>query len=163
MFALFKPYTNIKDFLYRFTLIKFGKLHIRLHLIADKDQSSLYHNHPFHYVSIILRGGYVEKILLPSGEIVTKDHSLFSLICRRNNVFHRIEKIHGKTLTLFLAYGNYGWKAINTEHSADDGIYQRTIQGKLVWSKKESGIWFIGHEDKDTAQQETRHSIHQIV
>ena len=53
---LFKPYSNIKDFLHRFTLLKIGSLHthsvrpafagIRLHKITDKYQTTLYHNHP---------------------------------------------------------------------------------------------------------------------
>lgn len=163
MMAFFKPYSNIKDFLYRFTLIKFGKLHIRLHLIADKDQSTLYHNHPFHYVSLILSGGYKEKILRDDGSEKTKSHKFLSLICRRNTVYHRIEEIYGKTITLFIAYGNYGWKAINTAKSDDDGIYQRTILNKTLWAKKHDGIWYIGHDDRSTAEQETRHSIHQII
>lgn len=61
---LFKPYSNIKDFLLRFTLIKIGGLHIRLHKIIDKDKTALYHNHPFNYISIILKGGYNETILI---------------------------------------------------------------------------------------------------
>jgi hypothetical protein len=162
MAAFFKPYTNIKDFLYRFTLIKIGKLHIRFHLIADKDQSTLFHNHPFHYISVILSGGYKEKILCDNGEIKTKSHKFLSIICRRNSIFHRIEEIYGRTITLFIAYGNFGWKAVNTAKADDDGIYQRTVQNKTVWAKKENGIWHVGHEDKNKAASETRPSSHQI-
>jgi Rad3-related DNA helicase len=42
-----------------------------------------------------------------------------------------------------------------------DGIYQRVINGKEIWCKKENGIWFIGHTNKTNAEKEIRHSIHQ--
>ncbi len=159
--TIFKPYTNIKDFLHRFTLLKIGGLHIRLHKIIDKDQSTLFHNHPFHYISFIVKGGYRETILVDGDEKI-KTNKLFSIICRKNNIYHRIDEIFGETVTLFIAYGNYGWSAINTVPSNDDGIYLREVQGERVWSKKENGIWFIGHLDKNKAMKETRHSIHQI-
>lgn len=160
--TLFKPYTNIKDFLHRYTLFKIGKLHIRFHKIVDNDQSTLYHNHPFHYISIILKGGYRETILIDGTEKF-KTHKFLSVICRKNSIYHRIDQIFGETITFFIAYGNYGWKAINTVQSNDDGLYQREINGINLWSKKEAGIWFIGHVDKTNAIKETRHSIHQII
>lgn len=161
--VIFKPYTSIKDFLHRFTLLKVGKLHIRLHKITDSDQSTLYHNHPFHYISIILKAGYRETQLIGNKKI-EKVHKPFSIIVRNRNVFHRIDELFGKTvITLFIAYGNYGWKAINTAEVHDDGLYERVIKGKKVWSKKEKGIWFIGSEDHSIAAAETRHSIHQIL
>lgn len=161
---LFKSYSNITDFLYRFTILKIGKLHIRLHKIVDCDKSTLYHTHPFHYISIILKGGYTEKYV--SGKKVKeKSHSFGSIILRRNSVFHRIERLKtSETLTLFITYGNYGWKAHNTENNnEDDGIFKRVINNKEIWAKKENGIWFIGNIDKTIARQETRHSIHQLV
>lgn len=159
---LFKPYSSIKDFLYRFTILKIGKLHIRLHKIVDKDNTTLFHNHPFKYVSIILKGGYTETIINNKQEQVLS-HSIGSIIIRDNNTFHRIDSIKGKTLTLFFAYGNYGWEAFNTHHADDDGIYQRTINNQYVWSKKVGGIWYIGNRNKDIASKETRHSIHQVI
>ncbi len=159
---IFKPYSNIKDFLQRFTLLKVGKLHIRLHKIVDEDQTPLYHNHPFHYISIILKGGYTESILNGESKIV-KSHGLLSIINRDRNVFHRIDKLRGETITLFIAWGNYGWKAHSSNPDrSEDGLFERMINGKRIWCKKEDGVWFIGNADKDVAQKETRHSIHQI-
>ena len=164
---IFKPYTNIKDFLHRFTIVKIGALHIRLHKIMDKDNSSLFHNHPFHYISIILSGGYTETYIDPkTNEHIIKTHNAGSIIFRKNSIFHKIDELKNnkRAITLFIAYGNFGWKAFNTEHNiSDDGIFQRTIKGKEVWSKKEDGIWFIGNKNKEIAQKETRHSIHQIL
>lgn len=160
---VFKPYSSIKDFLQRFTILKIGKLHIRLHKIVDIDRTTLYHNHPFNYISVILKGGYTESVISnQTNEIKTYKHGLLDIILRKNNIFHRIVKIKGKTLTLFIAYGKYDWNAFNTiNDNSQDGIFQREINNKLVWSKKENGIWFIGNKDKNMAQKETRHSIHQ--
>ena len=164
---IFKPYTNIKDFLYRFTILKLGNLHIRLHKIVDKDQSSFYHNHPFHYISLILNGGYTESYICPKTNIIkTKTYRFGSIIIRKQSVFHRIVELKNnkKVITLFFAYGNYGWKAFNTEEiTSNDGIFERIINGKTLWAKKENDIWFIGNINKEKAIKETRHSIHQIL
>lgn len=162
MMKLFKPYTNIKDFLHRFTLLKIGRLHIRLHKLTSEDRSTLFHNHPFHYISFILKGGYTERVRDGDREY-TKSHSRGSLIFRNRKVFHRIEELKGDTITLFIAYGKYTWNAINTNPDiSTDGIFQREIHGKTVWSKRKDGVWFIGNLEKEIAEKETRHSIHQV-
>jgi hypothetical protein len=159
--TFFKPYSSIRDFLQRYTLLKIGSLHIRLHKITDKDRTTLFHNHPFNYVSIILKGGYSE-IYLKDGLELKSTHNIFSIIKRNHNVFHRIDEIKCETITLFIAYGKYDWNAFNTkEEHHTDGIYQRNINDKMLWCKKENGIWFIGNTDKEISQKETRHSIHQ--
>lgn len=159
---LFKRYRNIKNFLNRFTILKIKSLHIRLHFIEDVDRSTLYHNHPFNYISIILKGGYTERYL-ENNIIKTKDYKFLSIIKRKNDVYHRIDKLNGETMTLFIAYGKYKWNAINTiNDNSDDGLYLRTVNDKEVWSKRENGIWFIGNKDKSIAIIEERHSIHQV-
>jgi hypothetical protein len=159
--TIFKKYSDIKNFLYRFTIIKIWKIHIRIHKIVSEDKTTLYHNHPFHYISFILKGGY-EEFILKNGEKKLAKHKIGSIIIRDSNTFHRIEKIYGNTYTLFCAFGDYGWKAINTSKANDDGLYQRAVNNKMVWSKKENGIFFRGHEDIETARTEREHSIHQI-
>ncbi len=159
--TLFKPYSSIKDFLHRYTLLKIGSLHIRLHKITDKDRTTLFHNHPFNYVSIILKGGYSETYLKDGLELKST-HNIFSVIKRNHNVFHRIDEIKCETFTLFIAYGKYNWNAFNTKNdTSKDGVYERVLNGKKFWCKKENGIWFIGNADKSIANRETRHSIHQ--
>lgn len=160
---IFKPYSNIKDFLYRFTILKIGKLHIRIHKIVSEDKTTFFHNHPFNYVSFILKGGYTETVLLDKKEKDIK-HNLFSIIIRSKNVYHRIKKADKITITLFFAYGNYGWNAINTKDNDinEDGIFLRNVNGKELWSKRENHIWFIGHNDYLKAKDENRHSIHQV-
>lgn len=158
----FKKYTDIKNFLYRFTLLKIGKLHIRIHKIVDCDRTNFYHNHPFHYISIILKGGYIDKVI-NDGNIKIKKYKFLSFIIRDNKQYHRIDKIFGETITLFIAFGNYGWDIICEEkNNKDDGVYLREINGKEVWSKRYNGIYYIGHSDYNKALNETRYSIHQI-
>lgn len=158
---LFKPYSSIKDFLQRFTLLKVGNLHIRLHKITDKDRTTLFHNHPFNYISIILKNGYTETYL-KDGTEKKLNHNFLSLIKRDHTTYHRIDDIKGETITLFIAYGKYKWNAFNMKNEGNtNGIYQRVINGKEIWCKKENGIWFIGHANKTNAENEIRHSIHQ--
>lgn len=156
---MFQSYRNIQNFLSRFTLLQLGKLHIRIHTILDKDQSTLFHNHPFNYISIILKGGYSERLL--NGDI--KNYSVGSIIYHKHSDFHRIESIKGKTITLFIAFGKYTWQAINTSKThPKDGIYRRIINNRQLWAKMQNGIWFIGNDCYSKAAKETRHSIHQI-
>lgn len=155
-------YTNINGFLDRFTIIQICKLHIRLHKIKDVDRTNLYHNHPFNYISIILKGGYTESYI-NKGEIKTQKYNRFSIINRRHDIYHRIDKINGETITLFITFGKYKWDAINLQKDTkNDGIYRRKVNNKEVWAKKQNGVWFIGHNDIIVAEAETRHSIHQI-
>lgn len=159
---ILKKYASIKNFLWRFTLLKIGNLHIRLHYISDKDRTTLFHNHPFNYISIILKGGYIEHIL-HNNSIIVKSHNPLAVIFRKNTTYHRIESLHSKTLTLFITYGKYNWNAINiSENHEPNGIFKRYINNKQVWSKRYNGIYFIGHSSIEKANKETRHSIHQI-
>ncbi len=80
---IFKPYSSIKDFLQRFTLLKIGTLHIRLHKIMDKDRTTLFHNHPFNYISIILKNGYTETYI-EKGLTKSISHNFLSIIKRKN-------------------------------------------------------------------------------
>lgn len=158
---LFKKYISIKDFLYRYTIIKIGNLHIRLHKIVDKDRTNLYHNHPFNYISIILKGGYTE-IYLEDGIEKKFKYGLFDIVKHDNKTYHRIDNIKGDTITLFIAYGKYDWNAINRDDIIEDVVVERYVNDRKMWCKKQNGIWFIGSINKEIAEKETRHSIHQI-
>jgi hypothetical protein len=158
-------YSSVKDFLYRFTILKIGKLHIRIHKIVSPDKTTLLHSHPFHYCSIILKGGYVERVA-DSVTLKTMEstHKAGSVIIRDNSTPHRIEMLLGETWTLFVAWGDYGWKAYNLQKSnVEDGLFRRKINEKIVWSKRKDGVWYIGNEDQNVAMNETRFSIHQTI
>lgn len=128
------------------------------------DGTTLYHNHPFHYISIILNGGYKEVIYTPlTNKRESRKHKRFSIILRNKSVYHRIEKVDKGTLTLFIAYGKGRWNAINFgEPKMKDGIYIRTINEKEKWCKYKQGIWYVGSKCFGKAALETRPSIHQV-
>lgn len=87
-----------------------------------------------------------------------------SFIFRNHKTYHRIEDIHFKNnITLFFAYGNYNWKMKNENSPRKpNGIFPRTINGKTKFYKRENDIYFIGHDTIEKANEETRHSIHQV-
>jgi hypothetical protein len=155
---LFKPYRSIPNYLKRFTLLQIGRLHIRIHRIESTDQTSGYHNHPFSYVSIPLKGSYVEKY--PDGS--HKKVSLFNIAVRAHNVYHRIEQIHGNVYTLFITWSSKSrsWGIINNDTAIEPGMYQRRVNGKIVHSKFDKG-WYIGNTCYVIASQEQRYSIYQ--
>ena len=94
-------------------------------------------------------------------EVSIIKHNRFSIIKRKKEVYHRIER-NKETITLFIAIGKYKWNAINPNYdTSNDGIFMRIINGKEVWSKKENGIWFIGNKNKEISKLETKHSINQ--
>ncbi|GAF74628.1 unnamed protein product [marine sediment metagenome] len=159
--VFFKKYRSIPFFLLRFTLLEIGPLHIRTHKIIGEDVTSLLHNHPFNYISIIIRGGYTETVKSRKG-LVEKRHGLFSFVSRRASTYHRIDTVLPETTTLFFAFGRKSWNAIQQSGKTSEMfIQQRIINDINVWSKNVNGIWFIGHENKRDAEKESRHSIYQ--
>lgn len=161
-----KEYNSIPGFLLRYTILKFSKLHIRIHKILTPDKTHFLHNHPFNYISIIIKGSYVEQLLV-NDELKTIKHNTGSIIIRKYNQYHRITEVDN-CQTLFFAWKkNINWNLkLNSEitdliERPKDGMYQRTIKGRTVWSKVLNGIYYIGNEDLNIAKNETRCSIHQ--
>lgn len=71
---------------------------VRLHHILRSDKGRDFHDHPWHYCTIILRGGYWEHT--PKG---CKYHGAGSILLRRATSWHRLEVEPGKTAwTLFI-------------------------------------------------------------
>lgn len=157
---LLKKYTNIENFLYRFTIFCFKNVSLRIHKIVNSDQTTLLHNHPFNYISFVLKGGY-DDVYLENDVLQTTKRKRFSFLKRDHSVYHRIENVMVPTYTLFFIWGKYSWKALNLKNDNDKVIMKRIVNGKEVFSKRENGIWYIGNENREIAEKETRHSIHQ--
>jgi len=156
-----KQYNSIQGYLERFTIFQIGKLHLRTHTIKSKDATTLLHCHPFKYISVIWKGGYQEQYLTKWGDIGTRDRRAPCIIFSSHKRYNRIEKLHGETKSIFLAWGKYKWNAINKEVDHSDTMHRMLVKGKWVWTKRRSGIWYIGNDDKDIAKDEVRHSIYQ--
>ena len=164
-----KEYRHIPNFLIRNTILKLGRLHIRLHNILTEDETPYLHTHPFFYISIILSGGYSEQILVDK-KIKNLKHKKGSIIIRQPKTFHRINRIDNNTKTLFITWkSRFKWGLIPHKDieipqefikPENGGIYQRLIKDRLVYSKFDK-YWFIGKDNIDDAYKEHRYSIYQ--
>ena len=168
MLIKLKDYNSLPNFLTRKTLVNIGRVHIRLHDILSPDKSPYLHNHPFYYISIVLKGGYIEQILR-NGSIQEVKHDIGSIIYRKPSDFHRLKDINGPTKTLFLTFKvKMNWslvknKDLNLEnYKTPDkkGVYLRKIKEKTKFYKFDE-FWYVGHEHFCDAYNEKRLSVHQ--
>ena len=156
-------YKSIIGYLERYTLLKIGRLHIRLHYIKSDDKTNYLHSHPFSYLTFIVRGGY-DDVTHCQRKVLRR----FSFHHSNSKVFHRIENVMPKTLTLFFSWNckKKNWQlkkyepGYNGEMAYKTGIYKRKINGKVVFCKYDSH-WFIGNESLEKAANEKRPSIYQ--
>jgi hypothetical protein len=165
---LLKKYSSIAGYLERYSLFKLGKLHIRIHHILSSDGTPYCHNHPFHYVSIILKGGYTEQII-HKNTLIEKKYRVGSIIIRSAHTHHRIKKAVD-CKTLFFAWRikqkwslqtHAGIECRDYQKPLHNGIYLRMINGKEVYCKFDN-FWFIGSDTIEKALLETRLSIYQV-
>lgn len=153
-------YKSIKGYLERFTILKFGKLHIRIHNILSSDKTSFYHNHPFKYLSVVFKGGYTESYLDNSGVPITVARKAPCVVLSSEKRYHRIESVLPETKTLFLTYGSYDWFCVNKGSGFHkNGLYYSSEHG---YCKRIDDIYYIGSECITKALTETRHSIFQV-
>ena len=168
--SFLKKYPSLPNYLLRFTLFQVGPVHVRLHTILTPDGTPYLHNHPFHYISIILSGGYVEQLLYED-TILVKQHKRFSVIVRNDSDFHRISSLKNTTKTLFMTFETgRPWKLFkhknlvlpeNFHIPTKPGVYKRTINDSLVYARFNE-FWYKGRATIEEAKVETKLSIHQI-
>lgn len=71
----------------------------RMHVILRSDRERALHNHPWRYVTVILRGGYFEITHDKDGNEVRRWHGPGSVIYAGLGHFHRLELPPGGTAT----------------------------------------------------------------
>lgn len=150
-------YPAIQKFFDELESIKFIRFNIKINHIRSEDQTPLMHNHPYHYLSLILRGGYTEEKLINDDTVNVVKHGKFAVIFRNKNVFHRITSIIKPTTTLFISFGMTNKK----NNNQCDGVYKRVVSSKKIWAKYKDGKWFVGNANKYKASREIRYSIFQ--
>jgi len=163
-----KPYASIKNYLERFSIIDLGKFKIRWHKILSADGTPYLHSHPFCFISIILKGSYVEQLLIDE-KLIEKKHTFGSIIFRKSDQFHRIKSANDCRTLFFAFYNKQCWNlknhhCINNENfktPSVNGIYIRIINQEKRFCKFDK-YWFIGSDDIDKAIKETRLSIYQV-
>lgn len=85
---------------------------VRVHEILRSDDGRDPHDHPWPYLAVILRGGYIEERYNDAGQLVSmKWHGPGSILWRPANSWHRLTlPIDSVTTTLFITGGySNGW------------------------------------------------------
>lgn len=108
------PYTPIPGYMDRFWLIPYSRyfLAIRIHHILRSDDDRAFHDHPWPYLTIILRGGYFEvKPFYDKSGLYKCDTRKWygpgSILFRRSNSWHRLEVPEGQTAWTLFTTGRY--------------------------------------------------------
>ena len=120
-FAKKRPYFHLKDYMNRYWVLKPASWHpfaARVHEILRSDSDRHLHDHPWSYLTIILRGGYWEHT--PDGN--RKWYGVGRILYRPYTSIHRLELPEGATATTLFCTGPYrqGW-----------GFH--TEKGKIPW------------------------------
>ena len=113
--AMRTPYIHLEGYLNRYWLFPYGSLPfgiaIRLHHILRSDNDRHLHDHPFAFLSIVLRGGYYEERLARSYGKIELRRRVWrgpgSIAFRRATDFHQLHlpKYHGASCwTLFISF-----------------------------------------------------------
>lgn len=93
-YAMKRPYIHLPGYMNRWWLVPYNQFGIaaRVHQILRSDQDRHYHDHPWWYISIVLRGGYFE--VTPCGECGISERKWRgpgSIAFRRASSWHRLE------------------------------------------------------------------------
>lgn len=164
------PYIHLPGYLHRWCIVNIGRLRVRLHAILTPDNTPMLHTHPFHYISIVLSGGYTDQVL-KNDHIQDHTHRMGSVIMRLSTTPHRIKSVLPNTRTLFFAWyldaNAHSWTLLRHQQlptpqsyfDAADGIYQHG-QG---FRKRKNGVWYVCCETSTDALLTSRISIHQDI
>lgn len=108
--AMKTPYRHLPNYMNRYWLIPYSRfpLAARVHQILRSDDDRAFHDHPWAYVTIILKGGYTEvrPIFDESGLFIGESREwrgAGSILYRPAKSWHRLEIAEGvDTWTLFI-------------------------------------------------------------
>lgn len=94
-------------YLLRFNVIRCPWFSVKLHWIYQSDHDRQVHDHPWHFVSFVLQGGYTERVVTidSTNNVITRDAIEVVRHMSRKKAWqaHRIVKLHRTpTLTLVL-------------------------------------------------------------
>lgn len=92
--AMRTPYFHLEGYLNRYWLLPYNRFGYaaRVHQFLASDHGRDLHNHPWGYVSIVLRGGYFEHTPAMGWNVMRRRwHGPGSVLVRPANSFHRIE------------------------------------------------------------------------
>lgn len=105
----------------RWRLISTPWFSIFIHEINEPDKDAHMHDHPWNFIGIILKGGYVE--LTENGE-AHKSWISFN----KAEKFHKIKSLYCKTYTMVITGSRYREWGYNTENGWLDNITYRILK-----------------------------------
>lgn len=164
---IFPDYKSLAGYLERRTLIRVGRLHMRLHRILCADATPFLHSHPFSYLSIIFGGGYTEQT-----EAGFKSYTRGAWLWRPSTLHHRLEAVLPGTLTLFITWErkDRAWDLKRPAHSSPTvpwveytpGVYRRKLFGRVRFCKFDE-FWHTAADSEAAALASTKPSIDQTT
>lgn len=168
MFSFLKPYISLKGYLHRFTLIRIGAFHLRVHRILSEDKTPFLHTHPFCYFSLVMFGGYDELVESKTGELRLNRRRLGSIVFRSRKHAHQIIKVYPGTITLFFTIALKGWRwhfvRRGKPHPSwierEKGVYLRVLQDSPRFCKFDQ-FWHKSADTLEKAKIEVLPSINQ--
>lgn len=89
-------------YLARLRVIQTPLFAVYLHDIHEADGDRDPHNHPWAFLSIVLRGGYTERVYDRASAGKDKTHTLYSIHAMGRRKYHRITTIEPGLKTLIL-------------------------------------------------------------
>lgn len=138
------PGLHMRGFLRRYYLFMTKHFSIVINHIRRPDTGQgQYHNHPYHFISIVLKGGYTE-ILWRGDKVETINRGTGDINFRFKSDRHRITKLDGDVWTLFIRFGSstgeWGLYKDNGEYTPMKGSDLYSVKGQIERRKKELGV-----------------------
>lgn len=102
------PDRTESPYLQRFAIYRGKRVGLYLHNFVDRDQDTEMHDHPWHALSLILCGSYIERRLRSGLEVTERRVSLFNWL--RPDRFHMISEAQPGTWSLMIRFRRVkGW------------------------------------------------------
>lgn len=95
-------------YLKRLRIIQTPFFGVYLHDIESPDSDPVPHSHPWAFISVVLRGGYLEHVFFPGGPVLGRAYNLFRdrfsvhVFPSGGGQVHRIDAVLPRTKTLVL-------------------------------------------------------------
>lgn len=160
-------YSDIEGFLHRWALLTVGRFRIRIHNIRAVDVTPFLHSHPFHYVSVVLSGGYTEQVLVDA-EVVVNTFTRGKIINGSPKKFHKITSCLPNTYTLFFAwYIDRPWELVTHPMIVADPTYVDMPDGIYLhnggFRKRSQRRWYVACKTIDQARSSVKLTIYQQI
>jgi len=110
------PDGSESPYLQRFGIYRGERIGVYLHHFVDRDQDTELHDHPWHALSLVLCGSYIERRLRAGLELIERRVGLYNWI--RPDRFHMISEAQPGTWTLMIRFRRVkGWGFIGATNN----------------------------------------------